>query len=284
MKESRRGVKQTPAPDEGRRNDMKLRMGICRQMHEMPAALTTDYDYLEPAVAAMMGMEDDAFRRARDLLLASPLRAESANCLLPGTAVLYGEKKDTEAVYESVKRAFSRLAEIGCHLVVFGSGRARRVPDGMTRAAAEACFTEVVAGVADLAVPYGIRVAIEPLRASETNYLHTLAEGAAVARLTGRDNVGVTADLYHMAASGEGMGALSAIGERLFHAHISNPSDRSFPAREKAADFAECRAFLLGLRAANYRGCLTVEAVKGDAATEAATSLRDLRAALAEIG
>lgn len=85
---------------------------------------------------------------------------------------------------------------------------------------------EVVGGIAQ---KYGMKVVVEPLSRRECNFIHTVEEGAAVARMSGQPSVGTLVDLYHFWNNEEELSALPEQGERLFHVHFARQGDRLAP-------------------------------------------------------
>jgi sugar phosphate isomerase/epimerase len=67
-------------------------------------------------------------------------------------------------------------------ILCFGSGGARRVPDGFSKDEAFAQLVAFGTRIAPEAKAHGITVVIEPLRRQETNIINTAAEGFALVK------------------------------------------------------------------------------------------------------
>ena len=259
---------------------MNYRIGICAQLEHAPLAARAGADHLEPSFGVVAGMEESAFRTGAHTLRDSGLCAESMNSMLPGTIILYGDDTKTAAALDFVQRGMDRAAELGCRNVIFGSGTARRIPEGWTKQDAQLRIAALLDRFCDVARPYGIRIAIEPLRAYETNFIHHLTDAAEIAALLPHcDNLGVNADIYHMLEGNEPFSALKVIGDRLFHVHVCAP-DRHFPRDERPESDNEIyRSFFRALDDADYRGTVSIEAIAKNLSVECENALRIIRTA-----
>jgi sugar phosphate isomerase/epimerase len=162
-------------------------------------------------------------------------------------------KHDEILVY--AQTALRRAARAGVEVIVWGSGQSRRIPDGFSRAAAEEQFCRLAKKTAALARQYGVILCLEPLNSGETNFINTLAEGAAVLRAVNHPNFKLLADLYHLLREGEGPSAIGRNGKYLYHCHIAE-KDRRTPPGTAGDDF---RPFLKALKTINYRGRISLE-------------------------
>ena len=82
---------------------------------------------------------------------------------------------------------------------------------------------------ADLFVKHGVKAAVEPIRAAEVSFCHTVAD--AVAYIQAVDHPGVrhvNGDVYHMQAEEEHIGeAILSVGERLANLHMADSNRRA---------------------------------------------------------
>lgn len=256
---------------------MGFRLSVCAPMEQAPAILRAGGAFVEPAFLQIAGMTPEVFRERKAILQAAGLKAEAMNSMLPGDSVLYGGPADTKKLLDFTARGMERAAELGGDVVVFGSGTARRIPDGMTREQAEERITQLLGQFCEIAAPYGMRIAVEPLRATETNFIHTLIDALAIIRrLPECRNLGVNADLFHMLEGNETFSDCSLVGDKLFHVHVCTP-ERTYPRPGNAAHDETYRAFAEALRNADYHGTVSVEGITHDLAGEMPPALRHLR-------
>ena len=257
-----------------------MKLGVCAQPEAAAVLAAAGFDYMEVNVVRDLQPElpDDAVAAQLTALRDLPLPAPVANVFLPGALKLTGAAVDLGAVERYVRTAFARAAAAGIEIIVFGSGAARRIPDGFDRARAWAQLVDFGRLIGPLAVDHGVTIAVEPLNYAECNVLNTVAESAQYVRDVDHPGVRLLVDAYHWARNEEPADAIVAAGPLLVHAHIATYANRLAPGQEPC-DFAP---FFAALRNADYAGAVSVEA-RGDVdlawaqATHAA--LQDLLAA-----
>ncbi len=247
---------------------MKYSIGVCTSLDRAELAAKLGAKHIEPAFWPTANLDEKAFRDGVETLHRSGLTVDAMNGMLPGNAVLYGSEADIAPTLDLVRRGMERAAAIGCKTVVFGSGTARNIPEGMTIEQAKQQISAMAARFCEIARPYGIRIAIEPLRAFETNFIHTVADAAEIAALCPDcPDLGINPDIYHMLEGGESFDELIKFSDKLYHAHICAP-DRHYPRDERPAeDNAIYRDFFRALGAAGYTGTLSIEGIAKDMTT-----------------
>lgn len=204
-----------------------ISLGVCTNGANAKALATAGFDYLEENFSRMTELSDGDYRILLGNVRESGLACEAFNGFLPGRFVLLGDDAGSNALHDFIHRGFSRAAELGGKLVVFGSGVARRPLEGMTKDEALERFAAVAADVAGIAAGYQLKIAIEPLRATECGFLNMVGDAFEVVRRAGfPPALGVHADLYHMASGGDGVGNLVPLANRLYHCHIAEPVSR----------------------------------------------------------
>ena len=212
-------------------------------------------DYLKPDVS------DADFAPQRERALASPLPVVGCNVFLPGGLKCVGPEADPARLLAWADTAFRRLHSLKGTIITFGSGGARRMPEGWTRAQADEQFIALLKALGPLAEKHQITVAVEQLRAQETNYLNRLAEVVAIVKAANHPRIRVLADLYHMGVMGDGPEELGATAPYLAMCEIAEKATRSVPG--VAGD--DFRPYFRALKAAGYTGPITIE---GNGTTE----------------
>ena len=191
------------------------------------------YDYIEAEFAKLAALDEDAFREQTALLENASLPAEAFCIFFTGANKLYAPDGDQAPLLRELAdyagRGFARAAAWGGKIAVIGSGDARKIPEGMTREEVEAQFSRVLAVCGDAAERHGMRIVVEPLWTAACNYINTVAEGAAAARLAGHGAVGLLADYYHMSKNGDDVDSLPRYADLLWHVHYGGPEDRGAP-------------------------------------------------------
>ena len=251
-----------------------MKLGVCtsvRRPEDAEAAAKTGYDYIEVGFADMVMCDDETIDEFIAKTGELGLKCEAANSMLPGTLRVTGEEIDYEALADFLEEGMARAAKIGIEVVVFGSAKARNVPKDFPREKAIeqlAFFLREYCG--PIAEKYGIKIAIEPLGALETNIILTVREGEELARLAGRENVKVLADNFHMAVNDD---AVENISGMVIHAHISNADMRCFPEKDDDFDYLP---FINALKAVGCPRC-SIEAGTGDFAEDAENAFECLK-------
>ncbi len=237
---------------------------------ENAAAAEMGYDYLEVNASSLALLPEGEFEKELAAIQSCGLPAECANVLFRDIRLLTEEGGKQAEAY--LRGAFERLRRIGVRLVVFGSGGARRKPEGMSFAEGWRRLRDVTSLIGSVAGEYGMQIAIEPLCREEANMVNTVVEGAALASAVDLPNVWVLADSYHMFKDGEPLENLRTVG-RLSHVHVALRDGRSFPTYAEN----QMRLFMNELHAIGYDGRITIEANTRCFAQEGPLALKTLR-------
>ncbi len=219
-----------------------MKIGVCTGLESLPLLESLGYDYFEANLGWLAGMDEETYREKTALLEKSPLRAESYNCFFPGGIKLYTRDGDQTPMLRDVAaycdHALARAAAWGGKVAVIGSGYVRGIPAGMTWEECDVQFARVLAVCGEYAAKYGMKVTVEPLSRNECNYIHTVADGAKVARMADHAGVGMMVDFYHHWNNGEDLTTLPDNADLLIHAHYARPVDRDAPYAENQGDLA----------------------------------------------
>lgn len=234
-----------------------IRFGCCTALENAPLLADAGYDYIELGVrpALMPEAPEAEFEATARRIDAAPLPVAALAGLLPGDLKVVGPAVDWGRLSRYVETAVRRARRIGARILVFGSGPARSVPDGFPVQRAWAQVLDFLKMGGDAAARHHITLAVEPIRKAETNLLHLVSEGLALARQVDHPHVRCLADFYHMAEEGEPMEAIDPVGDWLVHAHIATPWGRKVPGSDRT-DFS---GFFAALRRIGYASGVSVE-------------------------
>ena len=247
-----------------------MKIGLCAALEQAETAKALGFDYLETSAAAFGSMEEQAFGEALARVKDAGLPVLRCNCLFPGEISLMEDGMDRIAAW--LQRAMARAGRLGAETVVFGSGRSRTRHGNMSYPEAMRRLIRVARLAGDCAKANGIRIAMEPLNAGETNMLNTLAETAAFAAAAEHPAVGLLADYYHIAMTGEPPEDLLRLSP-LWHVHVAAAQGRRWPVEPEEG----LARFLGALRQSGYDGTVSVEASSDNWAEDAPRTLRLLR-------
>ena len=233
-----------------------MKIGICTAIENIEKAEAYGFDYIEVGVGAIANLTDKEFAIAKELVSKRSIKPEAANGMLPGTFHICGEEANHEEVRVYLEHVFPRLAALGVTRVVFGSGGARRIPDGYCR---EKAWKELVACskiVAEVAAKNGITIALEPLNVRETNIINSVTEGGKLVDAVAHKNFLLLVDYYHLGIDNEGYDGVRTYGKVLRHAHIAHPKVRTVP---KAGDEGGYEEFFAELKSVGYDERVSIE-------------------------
>ena len=249
-----------------------IRLGICTSIDNAAVMAAIGYDYVELGMTAVTQMSDEDYAALLQKVKAAPLPVEAMNGMIPGEYVLCSEAGTGEAVKAYLNKGFARAQELGVKVVVFGSGGARKLPEGVSYADGYRYLAAYLALAGDMAAQHGISIAIEPLRAAECNIINHVAEAQYLAAQAGHENVGALADLYHMMAGNEDSTALEG---GVIHCHIAEREKRAYP---KAGDGTqkEYAEFFGMLKKYGYAGRVSIEGSCGNFEEEAKAAYAEL--------
>ena len=212
------------------------------------------YDYIEFGVANFAAMSEEDMEKAVQYHNQGLLTVESCNGFIPATLPLVGDQVDVDAVRAYLQKVLPRMASVGVETVVFGSGGARRVPEGISDEQAWQQLDAFMTMAEEIARPLGITIVIEPLNHKETNVMLTVAKSYQVAKRLNLPNLKVLGDTYHMYIEGEDPSILTECADLLRHIHVAEPVERGIP-----VDCPYLRQTGEALRKAGYDGRVTIE-------------------------
>lgn len=251
--------------------------GCCiKKGEDIPLLREAGFDYFEFSAAALAAMSEADFEALCRQTETLPCLGLNSYCA--GEPAMAGPRYDPARVEAYAAALLPRAAALGARTLGIGSPPARRLPADYPRDAALAEFGDFLCRTADLADEYGLGLALEPLHERCCDLVNTLPQALALLEGLPRQDLGLVADLYHMAVMGEKPEELTALGPRLRHVHVSScgPAlERGFPAQE---ELPFCRRAARALKDLGYDGALSIEPAAYDAAA-AAESLAMLRQA-----
>lgn len=237
-------------------------------------------DYYEPGMARTV-MADDA--ASFDAQLASwssgGLEPRSANTFVPAELPVVGPAVDQSALRTYLKEALRRARALGLETIVFGSGGARRIPDGFDRAEATEQFAAALRMAAEEAYP-DVTIAAEHLRKAETNLMNSLAEAAELVASVGAANLALVVDIYHLNEEHEDVGVVRDAAPYIRHVHVCG-SSRQAPTDD---DIDMLAPLFRALADISYDRRCSIECGWKDLAVQGAPALAAVRTAARQAG
>ena len=249
-----------------------MRFGLCADIRNVLEIQDAGYDYIDGKLNQFALWSKEEFDSTLELFKKTRIKMERCALLFPKNMVVIGKQYDEKAMRDYLDIAFSRMRALDCDLVVFGSGKSRLVPEGMTWQNAYRQLVEVTGIVGKVASGYGICVAIEPLNRAETNLINSLAEGAALQADVNLPNVGLLADAYHMWQENEDMSRILTCAP-FMHTHIAMKGTRYYPTEATE----EVRTFFELLKKSGYDGTMSIEGKSDDWKADSVKALEVMR-------
>jgi sugar phosphate isomerase/epimerase len=250
------------------------RIGVTRGPDQAELLKSLGADYIEIGCGMLMpDKSDKEFAERRKELKACALPIHGANGFLPRRLPSTGPKADHAAVADYAEEIFRRGEEIGMKTVTFGSSASRSLPEGFPQADGELQFVALLMRLAPIAEKHNIRVCVEPLQKSETNFIQFVSEGARLVEAVQHPNIGLTADIFHMMRGGESADSIRKAGKHIQHVHIAELAKRTAP----GVDGDDFTPYLQALKEIDYRGPISMECGWSDLGKQFPVALATLR-------
>jgi sugar phosphate isomerase/epimerase len=237
-----------------------MQIGICAD----PATLATlpkpfTFDFIEGHVQQFLKPEasDAEFSFNAAALRNCARSMPAANCFLPPDLRVTGPVIDYPRLDRYAETTFSRAAQIGMKIIVFGSAGARQVPDGFPMARAFEQYVDLLRHFAPMAAAHGVTIVVEALNRGECNFVNTITEGAEAVQRAAHPNVRLLVDIFHMLRNDESPDDIVKFGSLVHHAHVAENKDRAAP----GVNGEDLRPFLRALKKIGFDDRLTIEAV-----------------------
>ncbi len=251
-----------------------MKFGVCGGPDVARIAKAAGYDYFEWSVGSLLHPREDeaVFEEALTQAQAVGLPFPAANVFIPADLKITGPEVDAAALDAFVNTALSRAEKAGLQVIVFGSGGARRIPDGFDRVQAWQQLVDFCIRMAPAAAQHQVTIVVEPLNTGETNVINSVEEGARLVKEVKHPNIRLLADGYHWAKEFEPAKPILDNAALLMHAHIATVEGRRPPRPEDP-----CAPFLDALCQAGYDGRLSIEGNISDPEAELPVALQLMR-------
>jgi sugar phosphate isomerase/epimerase len=242
-------------------------VGVCSSRTNDSLLNATGYEYIEEGVQKLLSpsIPEDTFRLHLAKLKKMQCKVQACNGFFPGDIRLTGPEVNEQQVLTYVDGVMARAQQAGIHLIVLGSGVARKLPDNYNKDTATRQFVQLCRKMAVVAGKYNCVIAIENLNTTETNFVTTLEEANAVVNAVQHPNFKLTADIYHMLKEHESPEMIKKARQNLVHCHIAEREKRTAP----GSTGDDVAPYIAALGSIQYTGRISLECRWDDMSTQA---------------
>ena len=235
-------------------------------------------EFIEPGLAKIAAMSESDFAAAAQRLKQNNIRVQSVNWFLPPDLKVTGPDVDDSKSRQFLESALARAVKLGAKAVVFGSPGSRSFPDGFSLEKATEQMVAFLQLCSDVIREnkWNIKIALEHVNHTETNFVNTFAQALAIARAVDRPEIGLAADFYHFAVENESMDVMLEAGDLICAVQLANPDGRCFP--KSGIGVPGLDTFLQNLINIGYAGGVSVEATVHDLEEDCKSAFEHLSA------
>lgn len=224
----------------------------------------TGFDYVETGLSSLYSASQNEIEDFVSALKENNIKCEAVNVLFPGGIALTGENPEFAKAGDYVSEVFEKTKSVGFKRVVFGSGGARKYPDGFSK---EKAIEQVIKVISDYLLPaaekYDFVLSIEELNKGETNIINTLEEAEYIAVQVNNPRIKILADLYHIGLENTDLSVLAELTKKnlIAHCHIANPyNKRCYPFFSDSAESLKLyKEFFGSLKSGGYDERISLE-------------------------
>ncbi|HAH53803.1 MAG TPA: sugar phosphate isomerase/epimerase [Flavobacterium sp.] len=236
----------------------QIDIGACSPIKNDSLLKANNYDFIEGGVSVLLVPleHDSVYDKIFDKYKKMQLPIRSCTSFLPGNYKVTGPDTVHQQILIYSEIAFRRAQKMKIPYIVFGSARARSIPEGFDKKAATDQFISLLKKMGSIAAKYDITIVIEPLNSKETNFINSVVEGGEIVKAVNHANIQLLADIYHMTREQEQASSIIQYGKYIKHVHIAENDQRTTPG-VMGQDFSP---YLKALKQINYKGGISIEA------------------------
>jgi sugar phosphate isomerase/epimerase len=248
---------------------LKPEIGIVGNLADDSLLNNSGYHYLVESASKLfspMNVDDQQFENILRRINKLQVKLYALNIFIPGELKLVGPAVNEQAILRYASKVFERCKRAHVNLIVWGSGGARRIPEGFDPIKARAQFIVIAKKVAMLASEYNIMLALENLNSRETNFINTFDEAFEIVKAVDHPHLQLCVDIYHMMVEHEPADVITKTKAFTIHCDIAESNGRNPPGTTDE-DF---RSYLRALKEINYNGKIMIESQWKDLSYQAA--------------
>lgn len=242
-------------------------IGIATSIVNDNIVYQSGYRLIGEGVARMVSprLSEEDFEKNKEKVKAAKCRVYMCNVFFPPDIKIAGKDVDDNKVLAHAKGVFERAGTLGIEAIVLGSGGARKIDDDVNREEAVAKFVVLGRKMADIAQRYNVKIFLENLNSTETNFMTSLTEAAQVVRKINHPNFRLNADIYHMLRENESPQSIIEAGDVISYVEVAEKEGRTRPGVNQE-NFVP---YFKALKTIDYKGKVFIEGKWTDLAREA---------------
>ncbi|MGM9573464.1 MAG: sugar phosphate isomerase/epimerase family protein [Hominicoprocola sp.] len=206
-------------------NAESVKLGCCAPIEQYGEVAAAGFDYIELPGNVLARLSLEEFGQWEKTVQGGAIPCMGLNASLCPEVKICGPMFSENAAEQYARLLCSRAACLGVSKIGVGSPASRALPQGFPVDTAWKQAERFLRIFCAAALPYGIEILWEPLNPEETGFgVDSLesAEHIAELRAAGVSNLGLVADLYHMARKGEDAEVLAQLMPYVRHVHIAS--------------------------------------------------------------
>ena len=232
-------------------------LGIASSMENDSVLYQSGFRLIGESVGNLLSpkLSNEQFLEKAQSLKTTQCKVYMCNSFFPGELKIAGDKVDEQAVLTYADTVFSRAHKAGIPAIVLGSGSARRLPNGYDVTKATNNFISLAKKLTLLAAKYKVKIFLEALNSTETNFITTLSQAAHIVKSVNHPNFRLNADIYHMLKENESPQSIIDAGNIIEYCEIAEKDERTYPGF-KGDNFVP---YLKALKKIKYTGYIFIE-------------------------
>ncbi|MCL2517472.1 MAG: sugar phosphate isomerase/epimerase [Oscillospiraceae bacterium] len=260
-----------------------MKIGACMGMggaQNIMVLKNIGYEYVETGLWEAYSADDAKKDEYLNALAKAGLKCEASAYAFPGVYNPAGKQtaEDIKIALEKFYDVISKTRYMENEILVVGAGGVRNYPvdqgydiNNVYDQLAQIC-AEVISPVC---AEFGLTAALEGLQKRESPTFNLTEQAVMTAKKSGKDNIKVMTDYFHIFIENEDMTKFSTFGDYIVHAHIANPVGRVMPCENDGADYT---AFFGELKKAGYNARCSVEAgIQGEYEPTMAAAFKEMK-------
>ena len=240
------------------------------------------FDFTEFNATGLCQLSDEDFQILVEENKKQPLKLQALNGMFSAAFHLADPSNQWDEIVSYIHKLIDRMAMLSIPYVVFGSGKARAIPDTMQKQDAFNNIHRMMHAFADYAEPKGITLVLEPLRKQESNVYNLVSDSGKDVYAVNRKAIRLLADSYHMVYEDTPAEIVEDFPDILRHCHIAEGPDRTPPGIFTTGDPDYNKRFANSLKKIGYTEGVSIECGFSDFKTEAPKALSYMRSIFAE--